>query len=51
MNRDNAFVPRLVVADDAVYVAHDDGFIRKWDLVGELVQSFNPIDISGSTSV
>ena len=41
------FEPRLVVADDAIYVAHDDGFVRKWTLVGEIEEAFDPIPISG----
>ena len=27
--------PRFVVADDSVFVLHDDGVLRKYDLVGE----------------
>ena len=46
--RTSSFEPRLVVADDAIYVAHDDGFIRKWTLVGEIEEAFDPIPISGS---
>ena len=44
---DTVFEPRLVVADDAIYVAHDDGYIRKWTLVGEQAEEFAPIPIAG----
>ena len=39
------FTPRLVVTEDAVYVVHDDGFLRRWNLIGELDTAFNPIPI------
>ena len=42
------FEPRLVVDKDAIYVAHDDGYIRKWNLVGEMADDFDPIPVSGS---
>ena len=41
------FEPRLVVSDDAIYIAHDDGMIRKWNLVGEQAEEFDPIPIAG----
>ena len=41
------FQPRLVVDKDALYVAHDDGFVRKWDQVGEMSLDFDPIPIGG----
>ena len=41
------FIPRLVVDKDAIYVVHDDGYIRKWNLVGEMADDFDPIPVSG----
>ena len=33
--------PRFHVTEDAIYVLHDDGVLRKWDLIGEIVPDFN----------
>ena len=40
------FVPRMQITDDAIYVVHDDGFLRKYNLVGVTDDAFNPIPIT-----
>ena len=43
------FEPRLVVANDAIYIAQNDGFVRKYNLIGEIETDFEPIPISGTS--
>ena len=37
------FVPKMQITDDAIYVVHDDGFLRKYNLVGVEDNAFSPI--------